>query len=77
MRLSLPAVILLPLALAGCDLPGLVANGVKSYENRPEAKSDQPAPAAGQPVAAQAAMPAPATGGGVPPPEKVVVEPLK
>ncbi|MBC7905415.1 MAG: hypothetical protein H7Y60_01545 [Rhodospirillaceae bacterium] len=45
-RLAL--VVLVPLALAGCGVPDLVAHGVKSYEKSQERGSQQPAIA--QPV---------------------------
>jgi len=89
MRLSRLAVVLLPLALAGCGIPDLVATGVKGYENRPGATPDQagattqPAAATAQPVAAPPVatkvepIPAPAPIGGMPRPEPVTVEPLK
>ena len=86
MRLSLFVVALLPLALAGCGIPDLVASGVKTYENQPAAKADQgqtaapPAtarPMAPAPASTPAPVPAPSYGGGVPPREPVVVEPLK
>ena len=89
MRLSRLAIVLLPLALAGCGIPDLVATGVKSYENRPGATPDQagataqPAAATVQPVAAPPAapkvepIPASAPIGGMAPPEPVTVEPLK
>ncbi len=81
MRIFRFALIALPLALAGCGVPDLVAHGVKSYEN-----SGQPAPA--QPVAtAQPQAPAkpadkpqpppPAEVGPMPERTPVTVEPLK
>ena len=70
----------LPLALAACGVPDLVAHGVKSYErtqdaNRPAAT----APAAAQPVTYQ---PAPAaetdfTPAPAPQRESVTAEPLR
>ena len=89
MRLFRFAVIALPLALAACDVPGLVAAGVKGYENRPGAATDQagaaqsPPAIRAQPVAASSApsnvapIPPAAPIGGVSRPEPVSVEPLK
>jgi len=86
MRLTLLAVLALPVALAACSLPDLVAHGVKSYENRDSQPPPQtggapaaaPSTARNQPaVEPPAPLPASGTTGGVPPRESVSVEPLK
>jgi len=71
------AVIALPLALAACDLPGLVAVGVKSYENRPGAQANQTY-ASSAPAATTKADPAPPPPtSAVPRREPITSEPLK
>ena len=86
MRIVRLALIALPLALAGCRVPGLVAHGIKSYENSRSAPPAQPveasAPAPTQSTAApQSAArpepPPPATVGPMPERTAVTVEPLK
>ena len=78
MRLLRFAVIALPLALAACDLPGLLAVGVKSYENRPSAQA-KPADSSSAPATTTKADPAPPPPptSAVPRREPITSEPLK
>lgn len=79
-RLALAA--MLPLAVAGCGVPDIVAHGVKAYERSQEprqAQTTQP-PAAYQPPPAAtvpARDPDPIVPAAVPPRETVTSEPLK
>ena len=80
MRLCRLALIVLPLALAGCGIPDLVATGVKAVEDNPApagpseavATRNAPTPAADRPEPPPAATP-------VSTPERIPVssEPLK
>ncbi|HTH16566.1 MAG TPA: hypothetical protein VL974_07930 [Magnetospirillum sp.] len=80
----LAVALLLPLSVAACGVPDIVAHGVKAYERSQEPGQQQPAaqPASYQP-AAQPARPA-TTGAepdfvpaAAPPRESVTAEPLR
>ncbi len=81
MRIFRLALTLLPLALAGCGIPDLIGQGVKSYENSGQAAPAQPvATAAPQAAPAQPAAkpqpPPPTPVGPMPERTPVTVEPL-
>jgi hypothetical protein len=75
-----------PLALAGCGVPDLVAHGVKAYERSQDGNNRAPASAAAQPAYQPAYQPAPAARpaaepdavpAAVPARERITAEPLK
>jgi len=73
----------LPLTLAACDIPGLVAHGVKNYESTrgdaaaTAAQAPEQAPVARQEPAPEPPPPVAATSAKAPPRESINVEPLK
>lgn len=82
----LAVALLLPLSVAACGVPDIIAHGVKSYERSQDASAQQPQQPAPQP-AYTAAQPAPQpvrTGAepdfvpaAAPPRERITAEPLK
>lgn len=85
LRLALAA--MLPLSLAACGVPDLVAHGVKSYERTQDANKSaagqqqpaayQPAPPAQQPAPAAGQMEADFVPTPMPQRESVTAEPLR